>query len=183
MTAHALQEVREECLAVGMNDYVTKPIEKGWVFSVLSRWVKPRSLVRDSKTAKVYEGAQDQTFGSAFSEILPGIDITSGLKRLGGNRRLFVKLLKEFCRDYASVTEDIKSALSKKDIEAAMRLVHAVRGVAANLSALHLYEAAFELNKGIRQQPPPENLESLLKTFEQAFSQIAESVQGIDVTD
>jgi CheY-like chemotaxis protein len=51
MTAHALQEVREECLAVGMSDYVTKPIEKGWVFSVLSRWVKPRSLVRDSKTA------------------------------------------------------------------------------------------------------------------------------------
>ena len=51
MTAHALQEVREECLAVGMNDYVTKPIEKGWVFSVLSRWVKPRSLVRDSRTA------------------------------------------------------------------------------------------------------------------------------------
>ena len=49
MTAHALQEVREECLAVGMNDYVTKPIEVGSVFSVLTRWVKPQSLVRDSK--------------------------------------------------------------------------------------------------------------------------------------
>jgi len=68
MTAHALQEVREECLAAGMNDYVTKPIEKGWLFLVISRWVKPRSLVRDSKTADVYEGAQEQTVGSAFPD-------------------------------------------------------------------------------------------------------------------
>jgi CheY-like chemotaxis protein len=52
MTAHALQEVREECVVAGMNDYVTKPIEVGWLLSVLTRWVKPRSLVQDGKTAR-----------------------------------------------------------------------------------------------------------------------------------
>jgi PAS domain S-box-containing protein len=42
MTAHSLEEVQKECLAVGMNDYVTKPIEIERMFSVLNRWVKPR---------------------------------------------------------------------------------------------------------------------------------------------
>ncbi|MEN6320889.1 MAG: PAS domain S-box protein [Syntrophaceae bacterium] len=51
MTAHALQEVQKECVAAGMNDYVTKPIEVGCLLSVLSHWVKPRSLVREGKTA------------------------------------------------------------------------------------------------------------------------------------
>jgi CheY-like chemotaxis protein len=50
MTAHALEEVQKECLAVGMNDYVTKPIEIERMFSVLNRWVKPRSFVGDSKS-------------------------------------------------------------------------------------------------------------------------------------
>ncbi len=38
MTATATPEAREECLASGMNDYLTKPVEKNRLFEVLSRW-------------------------------------------------------------------------------------------------------------------------------------------------
>ena len=41
MTAHAMAGYREECLAAGMNDYVTKPIEPEDLFQVLARWVQP----------------------------------------------------------------------------------------------------------------------------------------------
>ncbi|MCF8041561.1 MAG: response regulator [Desulfarculaceae bacterium] len=42
MTAHAMKGDREKCLAVGMNDHVTKPIDPWQLFSSLLRWVEPR---------------------------------------------------------------------------------------------------------------------------------------------
>ena len=45
MTAHAMKGDREKCLAVGMNDHVTKPIDPWQLFSSLLRWVEPRRRV------------------------------------------------------------------------------------------------------------------------------------------
>ncbi len=38
MTAHAMQRDRDQCLAVGMNDFVTKPFEPHALFAVLAKW-------------------------------------------------------------------------------------------------------------------------------------------------
>jgi CheY-like chemotaxis protein len=39
LTAHALDGDRKRCLAVGMNDYLPKPIEPDQLFQALRRWV------------------------------------------------------------------------------------------------------------------------------------------------
>jgi signal transduction histidine kinase/CheY-like chemotaxis protein/HPt (histidine-containing phosphotransfer) domain-containing protein len=41
MTAHALLEMRERCLASGMQDYITKPIDLEQLNQVLARWLVP----------------------------------------------------------------------------------------------------------------------------------------------
>ncbi|RTL31710.1 MAG: response regulator [Burkholderiales bacterium] len=38
MTAHAMVRDRERCLAVGMNDYVSKPFDPNELFAVLAKW-------------------------------------------------------------------------------------------------------------------------------------------------
>ncbi|MCB8958156.1 MAG: response regulator [Nocardioides sp.] len=42
MTASAIEGDREECLAAGMDDYVSKPIDRASVDAVLGRWVPAR---------------------------------------------------------------------------------------------------------------------------------------------
>jgi CheY-like chemotaxis protein len=39
MTAHAMSGDREQSLAAGMNDHITKPINFGELFSALNRWI------------------------------------------------------------------------------------------------------------------------------------------------
>jgi CheY-like chemotaxis protein len=39
MTAHAMKGDREMCLEAGMDDYITKPIKREFVFEVLEKWV------------------------------------------------------------------------------------------------------------------------------------------------
>ena len=40
MTANAMQGDSERCLAAGMNDYISKPVDRETLFAVLSKWLK-----------------------------------------------------------------------------------------------------------------------------------------------
>jgi len=41
LTAHALKEAQDRCLAAGMNDCLTKPIEPERMLDMIARWVQP----------------------------------------------------------------------------------------------------------------------------------------------
>ena len=43
MTAHAMRGDREECLAAGMNDYITKPLSREILHQRIALWAKPKS--------------------------------------------------------------------------------------------------------------------------------------------
>ncbi len=39
MTAHAMKGDREKCLEMGINDYITKPIKRKIVLTVIDKWI------------------------------------------------------------------------------------------------------------------------------------------------
>jgi two-component system sensor histidine kinase/response regulator len=43
MTAAAMEEDRERCLEVGMNDFMAKPIKREVVFDMIRKWIFPSS--------------------------------------------------------------------------------------------------------------------------------------------
>jgi two-component system, sensor histidine kinase and response regulator len=43
MTAHATIEERQRCLASGMNDHISKPIDPGVLFETVGRYYRPLS--------------------------------------------------------------------------------------------------------------------------------------------
>ena len=40
-SAHAMERHRKHCIDAGMNDYLSKPINKGELFALIERWRNP----------------------------------------------------------------------------------------------------------------------------------------------
>ncbi len=151
MTAHAMTEDLDMCIASGMNDYITKPIDSGRLFSVLARWIKAGEMKRDL-TGRRGDGRSP---APALPERLPGVDVKATLRRLEGDARLFRDILSDFRKNYAHATEEITAALDRGDIETAIRKAHSVKGVAGTLSAGELQAAAAALERGLKQVRGP----------------------------
>jgi HPt (histidine-containing phosphotransfer) domain-containing protein len=78
------------------------------------------------------------------------VDVAEGLKRVGGNKRLYRDLLRQFAAKQADAAAQITTALDSNDLAVAERIAHTVKGVAANLGITAVSAAAAELEKTIR---------------------------------
>jgi CheY-like chemotaxis protein/signal transduction histidine kinase/HAMP domain-containing protein len=178
MTAHAMTGDREKCLEAGMNDYVSKPIDPEKLFSALARWIVPgqRSIPEHllAKTAKKSKEIENQSLPE-----LSGISVKSGLTKVGGNWKLYRKLLGKFARNYASVTDDIRNAIKKNESETATRLAHTIKGLAGNIGAQDLHLAAVDLEAALRKAQT-ENLAKRLDAFSEALVLVIESIDALE---
>ncbi|MBI4914067.1 MAG: response regulator [Acidobacteria bacterium] len=167
MTAHALGGYREECLAAGMNDYLTKPVDPEQLFQVLSQWITPRD--REGEAPPEPPLASPPL--SMLPEVLPGIDLEAAMKRLGGNRALLEKLLGIFDRESAQAPQRIREALEREDWKSAEHLVHTLKGTSGNLSATDLHRACADLEAALRREETTA-LPALMKAVDVAFAPI-----------
>jgi len=151
MTAHATIEERQRCLAAGMNDHVSKPIDPGHLFETVGRFYRP--LTRPSATLSpsdeekaVMRGTSDELLSIA------GLDTKDGLARVAGNRKLYLRLLSQFAEQQGPAVGQVSEALVQGDFALAERLAHTLKGVAGNIGAKPVQAAAGVLEKLIRER-------------------------------
>ncbi|MCP4697274.1 MAG: response regulator [Gammaproteobacteria bacterium] len=169
MTAHALKGDKEKCLAAGMNDYITKPIDPDRLLVVLGKWIKPGKRPPAPPRTEI-----EQAPDSGLPDKLPGLNVSAGLNRLGGNKRLFKKLLMDFCQDNADAVQTIRKALDKEEQAPAMHLAHTLKGLAANLSMESLSGAAASLEMAVRQGKKA-HFAGLLEEAQQCLNEVLEA--------
>ncbi|MGE5803800.1 MAG: response regulator, partial [Gemmatimonadota bacterium] len=149
MTAHATVEERAFCLANGMNGHIAKPIDPALLYGTLSKMVRPAPEVATPGADAVPDAAD-----LAPPELPPvdGLDRADGLRRVGGNARLYVKLLRQFASQQEGAVEEIRAALATNDFESAIRLAHTLKGVAGNLGAKNVQDAAAAVERLLRDR-------------------------------
>ncbi|MBF0213151.1 MAG: PAS domain S-box protein [Magnetococcales bacterium] len=136
MTANVMSGERESCLANGMNEYLSKPVDVDRLFGTLVRLLCPDGEALLSAPPEP-DGAVG--VGNGVEEIalpdLPGIDRDGALVRLGGNRALYVKVLFRFLEGHRQSDREVRQALEAGDVPLAIRLLHTLKGVAGSLGA------------------------------------------------
>jgi CheY-like chemotaxis protein len=190
MTAHAMAGDEDKSLEAGMNGHVAKPIDPDQLFATLQEWIKPsekRAQVKKTEVP-VERPESDKTVPEEeeLPKDLPGFDLSDGLKRLQGNKRLYRKLLLSFANDCRGVANDIRIALDAKDFERTYSLVHNIKGLAGNLAATDLQAAAVNLEKLIKEvqktPPPAKNLNLKFSELDNSLAQALKSVQSLGVS-
>jgi len=168
MTAHAMQGDRELCLQAGMDDYVTKPIDRSRFLAVLGKWLKKKAAPRGGGK----EGAGSGVFPCPDSGALPRervLDLAEALERVSGNASLLFKILSQFRELYRDSVEQIRGELDRGRQEDAILKVHSLKGIAGNLSAKALYEAVSEL-EGAMRSDTGSGLDALLSWLEERLT-------------
>ena len=175
MTAHSMVGDLEKCVAAGMDDHVSKPIDPAVLYSAIAKYVVP-----DQKQ-KVASLEQEMipvpaTTKDSFQD-LPGIDVTLGLARVLNKKKLYVQLLGKFKRDYSTAVEEI--ALLSEDKEKRGELqqfIHTLKSVAGNVGAMDLHQSVENLEKAI-QNDAVEEMDSTLNNMTQHLKQV---LSGLD---
>jgi signal transduction histidine kinase/DNA-binding response OmpR family regulator/HPt (histidine-containing phosphotransfer) domain-containing protein len=201
MTAHAMTGDREKSLEVGMDDHVAKPIDPEQLFSTLLKWIKPRGDENEapspetelfiSRQAQVSEGSRVPSTNKGNDDLppsLPGFNLEAGLKRMQGNRKLYRKLLLDFGKGYRDASENIHNALIANDIKQVHSLVHNIKGLAGNLSATRLQEAATNMDGSVKKaltagELVPGHLDSTFAELQTALVEALASCQSLERPD
>jgi len=156
MTAHATIEERQRCLVSGMNDHISKPIDPDNLFETVGRFYKPAQVPAESTIpTKPQQAPPTDELPS-----IAGLDTKDGLARVAGNRKLYLKLLRQFIEQQGPAPGQIAAALASHDIALAERIAHTLKGVAGNIGARPVQSAAGALEKAIRDRVEPSAVES-----------------------
>jgi two-component system sensor histidine kinase/response regulator len=131
MTADAMISVRDKCFNIGMNDFLTKPIDPDNLFTTMLKWLTPNL---DSKQDSINR----QTDKLDIHNELEGIDLKQGLSVVVGNERLYIKLLTKFNQNYQNFIPQFISTCNE-DISEGKRELHTFKGVAGNIGAIELF--------------------------------------------
>jgi two-component system sensor histidine kinase/response regulator len=167
MTAHATFEERRRCLAAGMNEHIAKPIDPGLLFETLARFLK----MPGGSAAPVTPGPEEMLK-------VDGLDVKDGLTRVGGNKPLYLKLLRQFADQYADAGAQIAEHLANGDSSTAQRLAHTLKGLAGSLGARSLQDEAGAIEKRLRDQASADAIEPLILNLRTTLEPIAAQLKA-----
>ncbi len=165
MTASVMAGDRDRCLEAGMSDHISKPIGIEQLMGTLARWLPARGAAAAAPVAAALVPTQAL---ADMPATLDGFNVADGVKRVGGDRGLYRRLLLQFYDHSGRAATEIRTALAAGDRAKAKAEAHTLKGVAGTLSAKELYAAAAALETALRRNA--ETVEAETQALEAAHA-------------
>ncbi|WP_125562330.1 PAS domain S-box protein [Pseudoalteromonas rubra] len=157
LTANVMHHDLQEIKACGMDDHIAKPINVELAYQKIYQWLCRQSQLSMPEGLVVMESVKPYStvtepmasHESAESDLL---DMAQGLKHVNGNRDFYRKMSDKFIVAQSTFCTRLEQSLQEKDIEAAARMAHTLKGQAGYLGLLRCAELAAQLEQSITQQ-------------------------------
>ncbi len=163
MTAHAMAGDREKCLEVGMDDYVSKPVQTSALVAAL---------------AKVEATLPPGTTPLWLPMPVAGrvYDRVHLLDNLGGDLELLAQIAGMFLDDYSAALSSVSRAVESADRDALFSATHGIKGMVANFGAERSVAAAVAVEKCCRSGEM-ESVEAFARDLAEAVEELADALR------
>lgn len=145
LTAHALPEDRERCLAAGCDEYLTKPVDRATLHGIL------RDLVERCAPSRPQPSADAPDDGPIVSEFSDDEEM--------------LELIEWFVRDLHRDVEEIERVLDSDDIARLEVLAHQLKGSAGSYGFPQLTAQADRIEACLREGGERERLDAEVRVF------------------
>ncbi len=198
LTAHAMQGDREQCLAVGMDDYLSKPFNRDRLFAVLKRWLPSKSTTdvpvhttwedkteqEQSKARRLPDGGNEgsnlhcEEFLDRFSHLdhlnYRTLESLRSMVR-EGQPSLLEKVIRVYMESSPKLMETIRRSITLGDAAAMQGAAHSLKSTSGNLGATMLVELCREL-EAMGRAGTTDNAILLLPLLEEEYKRVCEAL-------
>ncbi len=144
-TAHAMAGDADRCLAAGMSDYISKPIDPKILANVVEKWL----------TRKTHEAAENELVQSVAVGKGP---VKPASESMVFNRKIFLERMmgdEEFAHDVAAgfleelpaMLDTLKEQIDRGNCESIWKQAHKMKGSAANVGGETLRDVALKIEQ------------------------------------
>ena len=186
LTAHATPGDREQCLAKGMSDYISKPFSMGQLHTVLTTWLPPRPITQTQESLASSQpslrpslpstSAACSDSDSAFIVDQNAWKSITGLQR-PGKPDVLAKILSLYLADSHDVVATLRQGMADENAQVVSQAAHSLRSRSAMLGAVSLSKLCRQLEDFSRQGQLKE-AEPLVAPLTEAFAHASQIFQA-----
>jgi CheY-like chemotaxis protein len=157
LTAGAFEEDRQHCLAVGMDDFLAKPIVIEKLTATLVRWLAGGGAIgkaaEAAEAADVLAGAAppSQTASAPLDDGPPVFDENTLLSQLGGDREFARLIIRSAMDDIPDYFDQLEQTIAAHDWKDAARQTHTLKGLTAQVGGIRLSARMKALDDRLRR--------------------------------
>jgi HPt (histidine-containing phosphotransfer) domain-containing protein len=168
MTAHAMQGDMEKCLAAGMDGYVSKPINRDELFSVIETLTKGGN---EEKGISPVGSKENEPLTQEVFELSKALEIA------GGDTAFLKEIAELFLENLPGYVARIREAISREDAVALEGAAHNLKGAVGNFGAKRAYDAAYRL-EAIGKKNVMAEADRLMKRLMEELSSLENAIKS-----
>ena len=164
LTANALKDEAKRCRALGMDDYLTKPMQLADLELVLNKWLPAFAKPTSALSAPAAPKAAAPT---------SALDVRVLESLVGGEPQVIAKLLQAFRLSAGKAATQMRVACSTRQAAEVATVAHRLKSAARSVGALHLGELCLAMEQA-GQSGTLETLADLWPRFEAEMAAVDE---------